>query len=69
MIFVYIIEATFVHFFGENHCTHRDKSGMRQYYIAFFAIQIIAILHFIVYHLFNLMKNINLLVEFRRIDF
>ena len=50
-------------------CTHRDKSGMRQYYIAFFAIQIIAILHFIVYHLFNLMKNINLLVEFRRIDF
>ena len=50
-------------------CTHRDKSGMRQYYIAFFAIQIIAILHFIVYHLFNLMKIINLLVEFRRIDF
>jgi len=40
---------------------------MRQYYIAFFAIQIIAILYFIVYHLFNCMKNINLLVEFRRI--
>ena len=48
---------------------HRDKSGMRQYYIEFFAIQIIAILYFIVYHLFNLMKNINLSVEFRRIKF
>ena len=33
----------------------------------FFAIQIIAILYFIVYHLFNYMKNINLSVKFRRI--
>ena len=48
-------------------CTHRDKSGMRQYYIAFFCYSNNRNSIFHCFPIFNYMKNINLLVEFRRI--